>query len=283
MDLSVLKGLFASPPTSNIETPEPAEAMAQASEAVVAEPLQIPKKRFGLAAKKNATPPDPAEYPAALERSRGQHRFQWDNPQGYSVALGFGYGRHGFLNGKGFEHHGLQGRLAAGLRFPLGLWRDHVLMPRLFYEYQGNNHFRIGNAYLSRAQAHRFGVELNYLYEAVPTWLQVGAAFSLGGAVYRTKDGQLQGLIFNDRTLPRPVDSSGVHVSGAALLCTFNGLACLKPALNMDLGMGLGLEPMEARGFSVSLQVDALRFFHYPTPKAVRKQYGKAQEGRSRI
>lgn len=283
MNLSVLKGLLASPPDSNLEAPEPVEAVAQAAEAAAFETPQTLKKRFGLGTKKKAPPPDPAQYPAALDRSLSQHRFRWDNPHSYSVALAFGYGRHGFLNGKGFEHHGLQGRLAAGLRIPLGLWRDHVLMPRLFYEYQGNNYLRFGDAYLSRAQAHRFGVELNYLYEAVPTWLQVGAAFSLGGAVYRTQDGLLQGLIFNDRNLPRPVDSSGIHVSGAALLCTFNGLACLRPALNMDLGMGLGLEPMEARGFSVSLQVDAMRFFHYPTPKTVRKRYGKAQDASSRI
>ncbi|KAB2841311.1 hypothetical protein F9K50_04195 [bacterium] len=288
MNLSVLNGLFLSPPPANSESIDAGEAPPEASKApavpenlAAGEPIStevsLPKKlKPRLRSKKDATPPDPANYRPELERSLDQHSFRWDNPHAYSVAIGAGYGRHGFLNGKGLEHHGLEMRLAAGFRMPLGKWRDHVLMPRLFYEYQGNNHLRIGNAYLSRAQAHRFGVELNYLYEAVPTWLQVGAAFSLGGAFYRTKDGFLQGLIFNGKALPRPIDSSGIHISGGALFCTFNGLACVKPALNMDLGMGLGLEPMESKGFSVSLQLDVLRIFRYPTPKEVRKKYDKA-------
>lgn len=274
MHPSIFPRLMFSPPSPEIPNEVPSvEALPAASEAKAPE-LKVKRPKLDLASRKKSGPPNPADYPAELERSQSQHRFRWDNVHSYSVSLGAGYGRYSFLNGKGLEHQGLEARLAVGLRLPLGKWRDHVLLPRIFYQYQGNNAARIGNTYLSRAQSHRFGVELNYLYEAVPTWLQVGAVLSLGGAIYRSKDGFLQGLIFNGKALPRPLDSSGIHASAGALLCTFNGAVCLAPEANLDLGMGLGLEPAEAKGFSLSLRVDALRFFHWPTPRAVAKKYG---------
>ncbi len=237
-------------------------------------PAESKKKPKALGGKGKAKAPlDPANYPKELALARSQHTPRWNNPHSYSVALGIGYARQSFNNEKGkFEHQGLQARAAAGFRANFGRWRDHIFLPRFFYEYQGNNYLKIGNDYLSKARTHRFGVELNYLYEAVPTWLQVGGALGFGMAAYRTKQGPLVGAMYNGG-LPRTLRAVGTHVELSALLCTFNALACVKGTYGADVGMKEGMEGLNTHGFSIGLVLDAMRFLHHPTPKAVHRRY----------
>ncbi len=226
--------------------------------------------------KKEKAPPRPEDYPGDLRRSRDQHSFRWDNPHSYSAALNLGYARQDVNTSKGFEHQGLLFGLAGGLRIPVGRWRRHVLLPRLFYEYQGINDFRIAKTtYLSHAKAHRFGIEANYLFEAVPTWLQVGGSLAVGLAHYRTRKGEYEGIFVNRSQGLTPLKSTGSQNEFGGMLCTINALACLKVAQVFDLGLRSGLEGVNTSGVSAQLVLDAMRIFHHPTPAAVAKRHGQ--------
>lgn len=226
-------------------------------------------------------PITPENYPGRLNLARNQHSFRWDNMHAYSLAVSAGYGVSDFKNGHGLDHRGPSFGIAAGLRVPWGAWRDHILLPRLYYEFQGNSVPLGKDLALSRSRTQRFGLELNYLYEAVPAWLQVGASFEFGLAAYRSAKGELPGVWVNGAGRLRPLRSVGTHLEAGALVCTFDAAVCLNAGYGGDFGLKIEREGFNARGVTAGVDLDVLRFFRTPTPKAVRRQLNRGRSSKA--
>lgn len=237
--------------------------------------LKKSKKKSG---KKEKAPLKVENYERDLKISRNQMDFNLVRPHSYSVALSGGYGFQSFNNNEGLDHHGFQGRLAAGLRLAKGLDRQHVFLPRLFYGFQ-DMHRTIGTVFKSRAQVHRVGAEINYLNEVYPTWLQAGGYGRMGAAIYRAKEGDFTGAYYNESQTKygaanfREMNSSALHLALGAQACTFNGLACLYGGYGGDLGLKFNLEGVNTHGAELGVTFDFMRLFTWNTPKRVKKNY----------
>ncbi|MDX1386436.1 MAG: hypothetical protein R3257_02525, partial [bacterium] len=142
---------------------------------------------------------DAIETPKPRERLTEPKFIYWERPSSYSLSLGPTIAARGFKNKKAFDHLDLGGRLSFGVKLLKGRQLQHTLMPRIFYAYHmARNPF--AGIIRSEAQFHTVGAEMNYLFEALPNWLFVGASVGLGASIARSGDGDygLIGVKCND-------------------------------------------------------------------------------------
>lgn len=230
-------------------------------------------KKFGKHIKRSDGRTDAIEAPQPQEQLTEPQSVYWNRPASYSLSLGPTIAARGFNNNKIFDHLDLGGRISFGLKLLQGRQLQHTLLPRLFYAYHmARNPF--SGLIRSEAQVHTVGAEFNYLFEAVPNWLFVGAATGLGASIVRSANGEygLQGVQYNNEDKLRRVDESGFHVEVGPKLCTWGLRVCLDArfaselSLDPDIGGGLR-EPLNSTALEVGVMADIMQFFSKPTPK----------------
>jgi hypothetical protein len=230
-------------------------------------------KKFGKHIKRSDGRIEAIEAPQPQEPLTEPKSLYWNRPASYSLSLGPTIAARGFNNKKTFDHLDLGGRLSFGLKILEGRQLQHTLLPRLFYAYHmARNPFT--GLIRSEAQVHTVGAEINYLFEAVPNWLFVGAAAGLGASIVRSADGEygLQGVQYNHDDKLRRVDESGFHVEVGPKLCTWGLRVCLDARfaseLSLDPAIGGDLrEPLNSPALEFGVLADIMQFFSKPTPK----------------
>lgn len=203
------------------------------------------------------------------------HTFGHDFYRSFSLGVDVGYVRQNFFNENfGFNYQGFQTALRPGIRIPVGEDRNHVFTPHIYYQAEMMDGTK-ATIIPTRAWAHRLGIGVSYLYEAVPKWFQVGGFLAAGASIIRTKDGNLQGVIANGNSLPRPVKDEAVRFEVGPKFCTIQGAACLYGSYGADMGMKIGEQGLNITSMAVGLSIDAMRFIFFPTPKEIKKQNGR--------